>query len=188
MGCHLGILCALKNLPSCSLWWFFFLHKQRKCPAPAGASGTSQHIALLKEERSAYSETRNVRMSLMSVFLQFSSVHDKRQLPRSITHPIASESKAVTLHQATSEPRLQLTAAGPLSKPQTDQSERILKRIWETLSRFSSNSSKHSLNAARSSCFSNVPRYTISVVKLTRKLHGGKDFVSRATFYHWQKD
>lgn len=90
----------------------------------------------------------------------------------------------MNLPQASFEPRVKFTVIGPLNNPKPDRHDRISKWTCEILSRFSSNSGKNSLNATRLSCFSNGPRYPISAVKLTRKVHGGKDFVSRATFYH----
>lgn len=107
-------------------------------------------------------------------------MHDERQLLKSIVH----NTKPVHSHQASFEPGVKLTVIEPLNDPKTGGHDRISKWVCEILSRFSSNSSKHSLNATRSSCFSNVPKNPISLLKLTRKSHRGKDFVSRTAFYH----
>lgn len=90
----------------------------------------------------------------------------------------------MNLHQVGFEPRVKLAVILPLNNSNADRHDRTSKWVCEILSRFSSKSSEHSLNATRSSCFSNVSKYPMSLVKLTRKSHAGKDFVLRATFYH----
>lgn len=108
------------------------------------------------------------------------------------THPVAfnSDSKNImNLHHSSFGPRIKFTVILPLNNPNTARHDRTSKWACEILSRFSSKSSEHSLNATRSSCFSSVSKYPISLVKKTQeKSHAGKDFVPRATFYHWQKD
>lgn len=58
--------------------------------------------------------------------------------------------------------------------------DRTSKGVCEILSRFSSKSSEHSLNATRSSCFSSVSKYPISLVKLTRKSHCRKELCAQS--------
>lgn len=97
--------------------------------------------------------------------------------------------KMMNLHHTGFGPRVKVTVILPLNNPNTARHDRTSNWACEILSRFSSKSSEHSLNATRSSCFSNVSKYPISLVKKSQeKSHAGKDFVPRATLYHWQKD